>query len=219
MRTLLILIFSYSFAQGQNPWKDVYKETSWAQRDTWQRPREILKFLNLERGSTVADIGCHEGYFTVKLAEEVESTGKVFAVDISQNKLDKLKKHLATRRINNVRAILGKPDNPNLPAQILNAVLIVDTYHEIAAHAEMLRHLRGALKPGGRIVLCEPISEAAESLSREEQQKKHELGINYALNDLQKAGFRILFKQENFVDRTQEKGDRMWIIVAERPDP
>ncbi|HYI76260.1 MAG TPA: hypothetical protein VEW65_01490, partial [Chryseolinea sp.] len=48
-------------AFAQDPWKDIYKEGAWEQRDTWQRANEIIEKLNVKAGSQVADVGCHEG--------------------------------------------------------------------------------------------------------------------------------------------------------------
>lgn len=200
---------------AQDPWKDVYRESAWEQRDTWQRSSEIISKLKLSASSHVADVGCHEGYFTVKLASIVRS-GKVYAVDISKSKLEKLQEHLVKRNIKNVEVVLGKEDDPALPKNALDAVLIVDTYHEMDQHATVLKHIMDALKPGGRLLLCEPISNERKALSRDEQEKKHELGMNFALNDLKMAGFKITFQQEAFIDRVKEKGDKMWIIVCEK---
>jgi len=201
---------------GQDPWKDIYREGAWEQRDTWQRAEEIIQKLNIKAASQVADVGCHEGYFTIKLSRIVRDDGKVYAVDISKDKIEKLKKHLEDRKIQNVRAIVGEENNPHLPPLTLDAVLIVDTYHEMDAHEQILQRIKEALKVGGRLVICEPISDARKKLSREEQERKHELGLNYALEDLKEAGFRIISQQETFVDRVKEKGDKMWLIVCER---
>jgi hypothetical protein len=77
-----------------------------------------------------------------------------------------------------------------------------------------LHYIKGALKPGGRLVLCEPIAPERRKSPREDQKQKHELGINYALEDLQKSGFTIVTQQDPFVDRMNVKGDMMWLIVA-----
>jgi SAM-dependent methyltransferase len=137
-------------------------------------------------------------------------------VDISRDKIEKLKKHLEDRKIQNVAPIVGEENNPHLPSLTLDAVLIVDTYHEMDAHQEILQNIKEALKTGGRLVICEPISDERKKLSREEQERKHELGIRYALDDLKRAGFKIISQQEGFVDRVKEKGDKMWLIVCER---
>lgn len=212
----LTLFFAYTIAFAQDPWKDIYRESAWEQRDTWQRADEVIKKLHLSPGSKVGDIGCHEGYFTVKLAKAVTPSGKVYAVDINKSKVEKLKEHLAKRKLTNVEVILGEEDNPKLPPLLLDAVLIVDTYHEMDEHQKILEHIKKSLKPGGRILLCEPISDERIKLTREEQEKKHELGMNYAREDLTQAGFTIIFQQQAFVDRVKEKGDKMWLIVGEK---
>jgi len=214
-KTILLIVILISFSSfGQDQWKDVYKEAAWAERDTWQQPQELIKQLNIGKGSQVADIGCHEGYMTFKLAKEVSENGKVFAVDVNQSKLDKLKEHIDQRKVNNITLVKGDYGNPKLPLNTLDAVIILDTYHEMDNHDQILQHIKAALKPGGRLVLCEPIAEERKKLTRSEQEKKHELGMSFALADLGKAGFKILTKQDPFADREKIKGDKMWLIVA-----
>lgn len=210
-----LLISSLPLA-GQDNWKDVYVEHAWADRDRWQKPELLIRHLNLKPGSQVADIGCHEGYLTVKLATAVGSNGKVFAVDIEQPKLERLKKNLEDRKITNVTTVKGDTDNPKLESGSLDAVIILDTYHEMDEHDTMLQHILRALKPGGRLVLCEAIAESRRKASRDEQEGKHELGLSYAIADVRKAGFTIVYQADPFVDRTAEKGDKMWILVVKK---
>jgi len=209
---LLMLLSTASFAQDQ--WKNVYTESAWAERDKWQKADELIRLLNIKSGSKVADVGSHEGYLTVKLSSIVGSKGKVLAVDVSQSKLDKLKDHLVKRSITNVELIIGDYDNPKLSVNSLDAVIILDTYHEMDDHDKILQHIKASLKSGGRLVLCEPIADERRKLVRKEQEAKHELSMNFAQEDLQKAGFTILKQQDPFVDRSKEKGDKMWLIVA-----
>jgi len=213
---IFILSFCSLTVAAQDPWKNIYRESAWAERDTWQRANDIIKFLKIQEGSTVADIGCHEGYMTIKLSGEVKAKGIVYAVDVEQDKLDLLKKHLADRKINNVRLVKGDYDNPKLPTNSLDAAIILDTYHEMDDHDEILQHVKTSLKNGGRLILCEPIADARKKLARAEQEKKHELGMNFALEDLKKAGFEIVYQKDPFIDRSKVKGDMMWIVVAQK---
>lgn len=212
---LFLLIFIFQSLSAQDTWKDVYSESAWPDRDRWQKAEELIRELNLKSTSRVADVGCHQGYMTVKLAAKVPA-GKVYAVDVEQSRLDKLKTVLAKRNLANVTLVKGHYDNPNLPVNELDAVIILDTYHEMDEHDAMLAHIKIALKPGGYLVLCEAIAEERRNASRDDQERKHELGMNFALEDLRKAGFTILKKQDPFVDRTKEKGDKMWLIVARK---
>jgi len=211
---LFVLPSLSSFAQNAN--LNVYTENAWTERDKWQKADDLIRQLNIKSGSKVADIGSHEGYMTVKLAGIVKVDGKVFAVDVDQPKLDKLSDHLIKRDLKNVELIKGDYDNPKLPLNILDAVIILDAYHEMRDHDKILKHVWESLKSGGRLVLCEPIADERRNLSRADQEKRHELGMSFALEDLQKAGFTVVSQQDPFVDREKEKGDNMWLIVARK---
>jgi ubiquinone/menaquinone biosynthesis C-methylase UbiE len=113
--TLFLLVFAGYNLNAQDSWKDVYKESAWADRDRWQKADEIIRYLNLKAGATVGDVGCHEGYMTIKLATTVGSTGKVYAVDVEQSKLDRLQANLSKRDISQVQLVKGDYDNPKLP--------------------------------------------------------------------------------------------------------
>jgi ubiquinone/menaquinone biosynthesis C-methylase UbiE len=215
MRWMVALGISISFQVfSQDQWKNVYTEPAWTERDKWQKANELIRYLNLKQGNAVADIGCHEGYMTFKLSTTVGDKGKVYAVDVEQSRLDKLKANQAKRNIANIIVMKGEPDNPKLELNSLDAVIVLDTYHEMDDHGEILRHIKAALKPKGRLLLCEPIAEERRTLDRDDQEKKHELGMNYALMDLKKAGFVVIKQQDRFIDRTREKGDKMWLVVA-----
>ena len=71
-------------------------------------------------------------------------------------------------------------------------------------------------KTRGRLLLCEPVSEARRKFSRDEQERKHELGIHFAEDDVKRAGFEITFQKDPYIDRIKVKGDMMWVIVAVR---
>ena len=213
---VIVLLTGSTGCFAQDTWKDVYSEKAWTDRDRWQKPTELIRYLNLKPGSQVADVGCHEGYLTMKLASAVGPAGKVFAVDIEQPKLDKLNQHLAVRGIGNVTTVLGETANPKLPPGSLDGVIILDTYHEMDEHDQVLAHIREALKPGGRLVICEAIAEDRRKSSRADQERKHELGLPFALEDARKAGFTVVYKADPFVDRTAEKGDTMWILVLKK---
>ncbi len=213
MRWGILLLFTWVTATAQDQWKNVYTESAWKDRDRWQKPEELIRMLNLKRDSEVADLGCHEGYMTVKLASVVAS-GHVYAVDLNATRLSQLKSHLASRQISNVETIQGDASDPHLPANKLDALVILDAYHEMNSHQEILAHVKRALKPGGRLLICEPIADERRRLTRSEQQDKHEIGLSFVLEDLGKAGFKVVKQSDPFIDRSREKGDMMWIILA-----
>lgn len=216
MRLIILLFISSSLLAQSDPWKNVYTQSAWTERDSWQKADELIQQLNLKKGSTVADIGSHEGYMSFKLAKIVGEAGRVYAVDVEEPKLEKLKTHAANGGIKNIITVKGDYDNPKLALNSLDGAIIIDTYHEMDDHDKILQHIKAALKKGGRLVLCEPIDDDRRAASRSTQEGRHELGMNYALEDLQRAGFIILKQQDPFVDREKIKGDKMWMIVAEK---
>jgi SAM-dependent methyltransferase len=219
IRATIILL--YLFAGGgviaqSDPWKDIYSESAWKERDTWQKPAELIRRLKLTPGSNVADIGCHQGYLSFRLAPVVGPGGKVYAVDVDQSKLDKVKAYAEKNSIKNVITVKGDYDDPHLPAGILAGVIILDTYHEMDDHDKILQHVKVALKPGGRLVICEPVAESRREAARDTQEGKHELAMNFAVEDLKRAGFVVVEQTDRFIDREKVKGDKMWVIVAEK---
>jgi ubiquinone/menaquinone biosynthesis C-methylase UbiE len=217
MRLAIIFVLLSITVSAQDPYKNIYSAHAWKDRDSWQKPDDLIKLLKISAGSQAADIGCHEGYMTFKLSKVVGEKGKVYAVDVEDSKVEKVKSLAAELKITNITAIKGDYDNPKLPTNAsLDAVIILDTYHEMDDHVEILQHILKALKPGGRLLLCEAIAESRRNASRSEQEGKHELGMNYALDDLKKAGFTISVQKDRYIDRTKEKGDKMWVVVAEK---
>ena len=138
----------------------------------------------------------------------------VFAVDLDESKLEKLRRRATDQNLEQIQVIHGTAADPKLPENALDGVIILDTYHEMDAHEEVLQHIKRALKRDGRLLICEPIADDRKAMSRREQERKHELALDFTLADLKKAGFKIIFQKDNFIDRTKQKGDRMWVIVA-----
>jgi ubiquinone/menaquinone biosynthesis C-methylase UbiE len=211
--TAFFLLISFS-GFCQDTYKNIYIRHAWKARDAWQRADELIRLLGISPGSEVADIGCHEGYMTFKLSKIVGNDGQVYAVDINQSKVDKVKTFAEKNNITNIKVIKGDYDDPKLPAAKLDAVIILDTYHEMDDHDEILKHVKASLKPGGKLVICEPIAEERRKSSRADQERKHELALQFALEDLAKAGFKVTFQKDPFIDRVKEKGDKMWVVVA-----
>ena len=125
------------------------------EREAEEDPDQAMRLIRVQRGSTVADLGAGSGSFTVRLARAVGAAGKVYAVDIQPGMLDLLQRAVTKEKLTNVIPVLGAADDPRLPAESLDLVLMVDVYHELASPQVTLGHLMRALKPGGRLVLLE----------------------------------------------------------------
>jgi SAM-dependent methyltransferase len=164
-----------------------------SERDLEEDPDRAIDVLKLEKGSAVADVGAGSGYMTVKLAKKVGPQGKVFANDIQQGMLDLLNKRLLKNKITNVSPVLGTQDDPRLPPDALDLVLMVDVYHELSQPQAMLRHIRESLKPGGRLVLLEYRKEDPAIPIRPE----HKMSVADAKLEVEAEGFKLTKTNED----------------------
>jgi SAM-dependent methyltransferase len=121
-------------------------------RDAWQKPDDVVRALGLAAGQTACDVGAGPGYFTLRIARAVGPRGRVFAVDVEPAILGALRDRLAKASLRNVVPVLALEDDPLLPDQACDLVLIVDTYHHFPDGPAYLRRLKRALRPGGRVV-------------------------------------------------------------------
>ncbi len=120
-------------------------------RDSYQRPEQIMDALYIGEGSVVADVGAGGGWFTVRLARRVGPNGVVYAEDVQQLMLQAIEGRVRGEGLRNVKMVLGTALDARLPDRSLDAVLIVDTYHEMEQPVALLRNLAKDLKPAGLI--------------------------------------------------------------------
>ena len=124
-------------------------------RDRLGEAEEVMQLGTVKPGMWVADVGAGEGYYTVRLARVVGKKGRVLAEDIVPDVTDQLSERVQRERLDNVAVRLGTPDDPRLPAQTFDRVLLVYMYHEVSSPYAFLWHMREGVKPGGLVVVVE----------------------------------------------------------------
>jgi ubiquinone/menaquinone biosynthesis C-methylase UbiE len=182
-------------------------------RDSWQRVPDVMAALAIGAGSRVADVGAGSGYFTEHLARAVGAEGRVYAVDISERALSQLRRLAENEGLDNIEVVRGAVDDPRLPERSLDAVLVVDAYHEMTEYEAMLSGMFEALRPGGRLVILDLIP-ADPSQSRDRQTRSHELSIEIVEEELREAGFDVLERDPEFTQSGRNHGQ--WLLVARR---
>lgn len=158
-------------------------------RDEEQKPDEILRQMALENGDVVADVGAGTGYFTRRLAKAVAPAGRVYAVDIQPEMLAHLKENAEKAGVRNVVVVLAETDDPRLPRDSLDWILLVNTYHEMQHPKASLAKMREALKPGGKVALVES---RLEGDSASHVPKEHRMSKKQVLAEWEPAGFRLV---------------------------
>ena len=158
-----------------------------AERELEEEPDHALDALGSLSGLTVADVGAGSGYFTVRLAARTGPKGRVYATDLQPEMLKMLAARLARENVRNVTLVQGAVDDPKLPPNTIDLVLMVDVYHEFSEPQKMLRGIRAALKPGGRLALLEYRKEDPDVPIRPE----HKMSVGEVKLEIEAEGFTL----------------------------
>lgn len=161
-------------------------------RDQRLQINRVMDILGVNAGKNVADIGAGSGWFTVRAAKRV-GDGTVYAVDINPEAVRYITARVEKEKLPNVKAILSKPDDPALPTNSVDAVLLLKTYHEVAHPVELLRNVRAALRTGAKVGI----------IDRNGNGENHGIGSEVVIREAKEAGYRLI-QQYDFV-----KGDDM----------
>ncbi len=120
-------------------------------RDGIQQPERVVQALGLRPGQRVAEIGAGGGYWLPFLSDAVGPDGTVYAVEVEEELVEKLRAVREQERLDNVEVIFGGYQDPLLPDGQVDVALTSKTYHHIEGRVAYFARLRADLAPGGRV--------------------------------------------------------------------
>lgn len=162
-------------------------------RDQRLQINRVMDVLGISAGKAVADIGAGSGWFTVRAARRVGAGGTVYAVDINPEAIRYIGDRATKEQLRNIKAILSKPNDPMLPANSVDAVLLLKAYHEVAEPIVLLKNLRPALRPGAKVGV----------IDRNGNGENHGVNRDVVIREAKEAGYQLQ-SQYDFV-----RGDKM----------
>ncbi len=126
-------------------------------RDAWQQPDRVAHEMNLGPGMVVADVGCGTGYFSFRLAKAVGEKGIVYATDINERSLSRLRSEIERRNVSGIDVRLSEPTDTKLPRAGVDAVLLCNVLHHVpeANRSEFLLDIARGLRVDGMFYLLE----------------------------------------------------------------
>lgn len=175
-------------------------------RDEWQRPDKIMDVLGIGEASVVADLGAGSGWFTPRLARRVGPNGMVYAEDVQRPMIQAIKIRVDRLGLKNVTTVLGTATDPRLPVPI-DAVLIVDAYHEMEQPVALLRNVAKVLRLPGRIGIVDFTKDGGGPGPAMEER----VDPDRVIRDAQAAGL-VLRSRETFLKY-------QYMLVFEQPRP
>lgn len=163
------------------------------ERDSWQKPDEVLARMSLKKGDVVADIGAGTGYFTRRFAKAVAPDGRVTGFDSEPNMVVYLKNDAKRLGYSNYHAARVDPKQPEIPGGAFNVLFMCNTYHHVVDRVPFLKAIARGLRPGGRIIVLDQKMEVKEG-----PPKRFRIEKKMLISEFAAAGFEPV-KDEDFL--------------------
>ncbi len=154
---------SYALQLGGRQASDWIDRLERPERVTDLQIEEVVSRLVIRPGTVVADIGAGSGVFSLPFAKAVGTSGKVYAVDIDQGLLDHINQRAHQENLSNIQTVLGKFEDPDIPANDVDMAFIHDVLHHIENREAYLKALATYIKPGGMLTVIDMDPSASDT--------------------------------------------------------
>jgi predicted methyltransferase len=169
-------------------------------RDKKLHVDRVMDLLGVAPGKVVADIGAGSGWFTVRAAARVQPGGSVYAEDINPQAIEYITARASREKLDNIRPTLGSVDDPKLPENSVDIVLILKTYHEFQHPIPLMEKVKLSLCPGARIGI----------IDRNGNGENHGIMPETVESEMARAGFKRVGKY----DFTKSDGQDYFLIFV-----
>ncbi len=162
-----------------------------------QRAYHYLERINFKGNEVILDIGFGDGLISQILSEKVPR-GKVIAIDSSLEMTS-----FASQKFSNIPNLEFYHQNAeNMTYQgIFDFVVSFNALHWIQDHEGLVKKIRLALKPRGRIVLIMASgteNQLIHEVLKREKWRKYFIRLNAALENMRRQNYRELLNKEGF---------------------
>jgi len=163
--------------------------SAWLDRDNRQQEENsqlTIDHIKINDTGSIADVGAGTGYYTFKLAKKFPHA-KIYAVEIQDEMIATLNKRKEEKQASKVEVIKGDTLSPNLPANSLDLIIMVDVYHELEYPREMIDAIKKSLKKNGKLLLIEYKAEDPDVAIR----PLHKMTVKQVNKEMTAAGFTM----------------------------
>ena len=172
-------------SEGGDAWKD------WLQnyeRDSWQKPDEVVENLKLTPGDIIVDIGAGDGYFTRRFAEAVGPRGQAVGLEVASSKVESMKRDADRLGLENYTAVLAEKDDPGFEPESVDVVFLCNAYHHIGNRVDYFKKVSAGLKKDGRVIVVDFYNKRMAV----GPPPSHTLSREKVLEEMKTAGYQLL---------------------------
>jgi len=120
---------------------------------------KILKDIGIRKGDRFLDLGSGEGYFSLAASEAVGKDGLVYAFDVDEASVARLKKEATERKLTNIEAsVVDISQKLPLANESVNLAFASNVLHGLVANGEAdgtLKEVARVIMHNGRLVVVE----------------------------------------------------------------
>ena len=178
-------------------------------RGALERTSELVNSLGLQAGETIADVGTGVGHLLPYLVRQIGTSGTIYAVDIYPEFVDKTSERITAEGWRNVHAVLGTECDPKLPANRLDAAILLDTYHHLDYPVATMQGVHRALKSSGRLFIIDYYRYRQNPAASSEEVRRHiRLDRDDVVKEVEAKGFHLT--------KTFDHMPFMYVLVFEK---
>ena len=121
-------------------------------------PASNLAKLGLVDGMKVADIGAGSGFYSIEAAKKVGGSGRVFAVDVQKDLLERLRSVGQAQRLNNIEAVWGNAEKiggTKLHESSIDRAIASNVLFQMTKLDDFALEVKRILKPGGKLLVVD----------------------------------------------------------------
>lgn len=121
-------------------------------------PEKIIEEVGIREGSIVVDLGAGSGFYSLAAAKATGDAGKVYAVDIQQELLSRLKNTAQTAKLRNIEVVHGnieKLHGTKIADGLADIVIVANVLFQVEDKEGLADEVMRLLKSGGRLLVVD----------------------------------------------------------------
>ncbi len=123
-------------------------------REQWHDPETVLKYIEIEKGMMLVDLGSGPGFFTIPMAWATGENGIVYAVDNDPIMLEHLQENIAKSGVNSNIIKMVKADvcDTGIPEKSVDVAFFANVLHEVENKRAFLQEIKRICKPTACVI-------------------------------------------------------------------